>query len=876
MRIRRLRLRHYRGILDREIHFASIGVTLVVGPNEIGKSSLAESLDLLFDELDSTAKQSVRAVKPVDRDEATEIEAEVETGPYRFTYSKRFHRRPATSLRVSEPAVENWTGREAHDRAQAILSETVDVDLWRALRIQQGEGLRQPALGEQPALAAALDQAAGRAASGTREETLYDAAFQEYARYFTPTGRVRREIAEAEAVALRQREAAQAKKADLAALEADVARERELVRALEALARSERESVEASREQEALRSRVEALRGELRFVETQRSAALSAERDAVQATAARAALLGELADATAEGHGRGEERAEAEPERAAALEAYEDAERHEAGTRSGCEMARQAAQQARSELERIQLARELAEAREGLRRVDAALSSAAEAERVLAGRVVDERRLRAIQEALLAMERARARVEAEGPLVRVQPETQLEARIDAREERLACGATREVRVAEALELSLPGVVRLEVLAGAGAAARLKTLEENEARLRTLCEECDLADAEDAMRAHETYRAARRTLEERDRVLAAALGGETREALRARLGGLEERIARCAEPPSATPQPSELETARSRVREAESALAEAETLHREAEALRTARAARLRECDRAHDEAALRLELAREAQLAAERRLEAARSQASDAQLDEQRAAAADAARQAEARSRATSEQLAALEPDAVNSRARALDEALLRTRREIEAARSEQIALRERLALRGEEGLKEQVDDAETRALRAERDVAQRARRAAAARCLFETLHAEREAARRRYAEPLRARIEALGRPVFGSSFQVELDDSLRIANRALDGVKLAHDQLSAGAREQLSLLARLACAEMVAEAGGVPIILDDALGHSDPTRLRELGAVLSRAGASVQLIVLTCAPERYLAVRDARRVELT
>ena len=70
MRILSIHLRHYRGIEERRIEFPRDGVTVIEGPNETGKSSLAEALDLILDELDSTKKQRWLAVRPVDRDEA--------------------------------------------------------------------------------------------------------------------------------------------------------------------------------------------------------------------------------------------------------------------------------------------------------------------------------------------------------------------------------------------------------------------------------------------------------------------------------------------------------------------------------------------------------------------------------------------------------------------------------------------------------------------------------------------------------------------------------------------------------------------------------------------------------------------------------------
>ncbi len=117
---------------------------------------------------------------------------------------------------------------------------------------------------------------------------------------------------------------------------------------------------------------------------------------------------------------------------------------------------------------------------------------------------------------------------------------------------------------------------------------------------------------------------------------------------------------------------------------------------------------------------------------------------------------------------------------------------------------------------------------------------------------------------RRAYVAPLREGIERLGRHVFGLTLRVEVDDNLRVVNRTVDDVTVALGQLSTGAREQMGLLVRLAAASMVSTDGGVPLVLDDALGSSDEGRLESMGAVLRIASQDMQTIILTCAPERY------------
>jgi uncharacterized protein YhaN len=129
--------------------------------------------------------------------------------------------------------------------------------------------------------------------------------------------------------------------------------------------------------------------------------------------------------------------------------------------------------------------------------------------------------------------------------------------------------------------------------------------------------------------------------------------------------------------------------------------------------------------------------------------------------------------------------------------------------------------------------------------------------------------------ARQRYNQPFRDQIERLGRIVYRSTFEVALDDALSIETRTLEGTTLRFGQLSSGAQEQLGLLARLACASLVADEGGVPVIFDDALGWTDPSRLERMGAAISSVAEDCQIIILTCVPDRYAAVGKANTVSL-
>ena len=184
MRILRLSLENWRGVDSREVAFSD-AVTVIEGPNEIGKSTIVEAVRLLFSELDSSKKQAVKSIKPVDQDVGSTIEAEIKSGNYHFVYSKTFNKSNKTSLNILAPAKKQLTGREAHEQAEQILGSTVDMALWEALLVDQGEKVALANIRDSAGLAKALDEAAGSSTSGGEDTGLYAAVQAEYESYFT-------------------------------------------------------------------------------------------------------------------------------------------------------------------------------------------------------------------------------------------------------------------------------------------------------------------------------------------------------------------------------------------------------------------------------------------------------------------------------------------------------------------------------------------------------------------------------------------------------------------------------------------------------------------------------------------------------------------
>jgi hypothetical protein len=180
------------------------------------------------------------------------------------------------------------------------------------------------------------------------------------------------------------------------------------------------------------------------------------------------------------------------------------------------------------------------------------------------------------------------------------------------------------------------------------------------------------------------------------------------------------------------------------------------------------------------------------------------------------------------------------------------------------------------LSVFGTEGRQGKLDAAETEREHAAGQHARVGGRARAVEMLRSVMTRHRDTTRLGYVEPYRTELQRLGRPVFGPSFEVDIDSDLCIRSRTMDGITVPYESLSGGAKEQLGILARLAGASLVAKEDTVPVVVDDALGFTDPDRLAKMGEVFDTVGEHGQVIVLTCSPDRYDGVKGAHRIDLT
>lgn len=82
-------------------------------------------------------------------------------------------------------------------------------------------------------------------------------------------------------------------------------------------------------------------------------------------------------------------------------------------------------------------------------------------------------------------------------------------------------------------------------------------------------------------------------------------------------------------------------------------------------------------------------------------------------------------------------------------------------------------------------------------------------------------------------------------------------------------------DRLSGGEQEQVLLCTRLAIGSELARRERQTVVLDDVLAFTDDDRIARVCELLTRLSDRLQIILLTCHPERFASLRGANRIDL-
>jgi ABC-type phosphate transport system ATPase subunit len=147
-----------------------------------------------------------------------------------------------------------------------------------------------------------------------------------------------------------------------------------------------------------------------------------------------------------------------------------------------------------------------------------------------------------------------------------------------------------------------------------------------------------------------------------------------------------------------------------------------------------------------------------------------------------------------------------------------------------------------------------------------------------AIRLLYDTLNERKSAVVASVAAPVERSASRMLSRVVGprlGNLRLTQDFVPEVVEPELSTAPVTLQNLSGGEQEQLFLIARLALADVLAKEQRQLVVLDDVLNATDAGRLARLLNLLEEVSDRLQIIILTCHPERYRALEDAAFFEL-
>ena len=866
MYLKTLTVTDFAGLVKTEIGVLEPGLNIIVGDNEVGKSTLLAALRAAFFQRHRASGEAVKAFAPYHGAGRPFVSLDFELGETLYSLSKAFLQKPSAELswsggQMSGDAVEEKLSELMRftppGRGEPKLSEHQGA--FGLLWVEQGRSNAGLDLGAgKDALTASLEGEVGQILGGERGRTMTAAAKALQDRFFTdklraktgsPLTAAEERLAAAEAergekrAALRELEDKLKRLADRRHTLAGYERDETVRKAKAAL----QEAEEAARRAGEREREWQAADAALKHAGAIRDQALDRlkRRDALVAAAAEAEMR---AAAVRETFGALD--AEARQAAADVLARTEDRER----ARDGARLAEQAeeAVRAKRELERERQALARLDERVGQAEVLAAELRARQ--QAFAAVTVNDKALKAIEDAETRRRDCAVRLSVAAPAVTFSPAEATRVVRDAAGAAILAGEVRRVTQRATFSLDCFGTVTIEP--GGDAAALAEEHRVAERALASLLERAKVSTVEAARAERTTARDVEAEIKalasRRDALLPEGLAeaGRLREAVAASVERLAARLPDADIAASGEEEPAamreQLESTRRVLQAAEAALEEARRTSSDA-ALRRATA----EAEVTHRAA----------------EAERLRTEATTAEDAQPRAALAEVVAVAEAERTAKAELLAlrARERDAADPKAAAEALATRRTgldriRKTVGALRDEILSLEAELRHAGGTGLGEAITRLEDEIAALQTRRARLQLEADASRLLYGELARAQREAREHWLGPIKSRVAPYLKLIHPET-EVELDEET-LDIKALHRAGVAEDfkRLSAGAREQVAVVTRLALAHVL-KTGGHPaaVILDDALVNTDEKRLERMHRVLERAAGDLQVIVLTC-----------------
>jgi len=138
VKIHKLWAENVRGISKRiTMDLSPIGLNLVTAPNEMGKTTMAQILNFLFQEKSSANSQDIKNLKPYGKDVGPLMGAIIEVDGQTYKIEKQWLKDKKTEVELLAPEKKALSGNAADKVIDEIFTEYLDETIWKMIQVAQ-------------------------------------------------------------------------------------------------------------------------------------------------------------------------------------------------------------------------------------------------------------------------------------------------------------------------------------------------------------------------------------------------------------------------------------------------------------------------------------------------------------------------------------------------------------------------------------------------------------------------------------------------------------------------------------------------------------------------------------------------------------------
>ena len=227
MKIHKLWAENVKGITKKvEVDLSPTGLNIISAPNEMGKTTIAEVLNYLFQWKSSSQAEEIQNLKPYGKDVGPLMGAIIEVEGQTYEIEKRWLKEKKTEVKLISPESKELDGPEADKMIDKIFKHDLDETIWKMVQVAQANfsDLLDKEFNDDRR--AALSDYLARAvvdAEGFDDANLLEKVDQEYLKWWTPKGKPATALGTSGRLIVEKLEVLEELKSDVAFLQGKIA-----------------------------------------------------------------------------------------------------------------------------------------------------------------------------------------------------------------------------------------------------------------------------------------------------------------------------------------------------------------------------------------------------------------------------------------------------------------------------------------------------------------------------------------------------------------------------------------------------------------------------------------------------------------------------